>query len=103
LPIRIESKQFGISSLSDDLIENDKIYLTNKAQILNIQFEINGMFSYTSISMQMNTEEVAEGQINGFFIAINKKNASDGGQVVMLSKTLKDSALAKMELTRCEL
>ena len=100
LPIRIESKQLGISSLSDDLIENDKIYLTNKAQILNIQFEINGMFTYKSISIQMNTEEVIDGQINGFFIATNKKNVSDGGQVVMLSKTVKDRALAEVELDK---
>ena len=90
LPIKIETDQLRITSLSDDLIETDKIYLTNKAQVLHIQFEINGMFTYTSISIQINTEEVSEGCINGFFTAINKKNMSDGGQIIMLKKKILD-------------
>ena len=88
LPVRIEPKQLRILSLSDDLIENDRIYLTNKAQVLNIEFKVNGMFTYTSVSIQMNTEEAPDQSISGFFTAINKRNMSDGGQAIMLKKKI---------------
>ncbi|MEM1258934.1 MAG: hypothetical protein AAGH81_10405 [Bacteroidota bacterium] len=81
LKLKIEKYHYNILSLNDSIIvEEDKVMVLNKGQILHLDFSVSGMFHLQKISVYFNAMEFidknegVEGNFNG--VDINNKIVS---------------------------
>ncbi|MEM8929503.1 MAG: hypothetical protein AAGC45_14995, partial [Bacteroidota bacterium] len=81
LKLKIEKYHYNILSLNDSIIvEEDKVIVLNKGQILHLDFSVSGMFHLQKISVYFNAMEFidknegVEGNFNG--VDINNKIVS---------------------------
>ncbi len=90
LKLKIEKYHFNIISLNDSIIiEDDRVSVLNKGQVLNFDFSISGMFYLQKVSIYINALDFAEdkkeakGNFNG--VDINNKIVSG---IVLIEKLL---------------
>lgn len=88
LKLKIEKFHYNVVSLNEAIIiENDKISVLSKGQILNFEFSISGIFYLQKVSIYINAQEFIENTENaiGNFNGVNINNKIVAGEVFINS------------------
>ncbi len=84
LKLKIEKYHYNITSMDDSvIIEDDKVVVLNKGQILNLNFSVSGIFYLHNISLYTNAMEFTEKskKTEGYFTGVDINNNIVSGRV----------------------
>jgi hypothetical protein len=86
LDLKIEKFHYNIISLNEDIIiENDKVSVLSKGQILNFDFSVSGMFHLQKVSIYIKALDFTENkkEAKGSFNGVDINNNIVSGNVVI--------------------
>lgn len=86
LKLRLEKYHYNIVSLNDSIIiEDDRVSVLNKGQILNFDFSISGMFYLQKVSIYVNALDFNENEkeVKGNFNGVDINNKIVSGNVLI--------------------
>ena len=86
LVVKIENYHYNIVSLNNDIIiEDDKVSVINKGQVLNFDFSISGMFHLQKVSVYLNVFDFTNPgkESQGNFIGVDINNNIVSGTLLI--------------------
>ena len=86
LEVKIENYHYNIVSLNNDIIiEDDKVSVINKGQVLNFDFSISGMFHLQKVSIYLNVFDFSNPgkESRGNFIGVDINNNIVSGTLLI--------------------
>ena len=88
LKLKLEKYHYSIISLKDSIIvEDDRVSVLNKGQVINFEFAISGMFHLQKVSIYINAIDFFQNkrEVKGNFNGVDINNTLVSGEISVLS------------------